>query len=156
MVLEAMAYIPKDARWYLADIVVELTIEDQVDNVVQINTYLVEASSPEQAYTKAQTLGEQENSVYENTDGKQVNVSFRGLKNLDVIHDPLEDGSEIMYTERCGVSKRDLEAMLCPKDQLGVFAPIEPKSVPNYLSREIAEEVDALIPARDPPAGRDQ
>ncbi|HEY2588764.1 MAG TPA: DUF4288 domain-containing protein [Tepidisphaeraceae bacterium] len=51
-----MAYIPDNARWYLADIVLELVIEGDSRNVVHTNLLLIEAASPEQAYEKALAL----------------------------------------------------------------------------------------------------
>jgi hypothetical protein len=42
-----MGFIPKGARWYLADIVLEHIIAGDPRNVVHINTHLVEAGSPE-------------------------------------------------------------------------------------------------------------
>jgi hypothetical protein len=47
-----MGFIPKDARWYWADLILEFTIEGDDRNVVHINTHLIEADSPEQAYQK--------------------------------------------------------------------------------------------------------
>ena len=52
-----MGFIPEDARWYLADIVLEHIIEGDSRNVVHINTHLVEAESPVEAYEKAVGLG---------------------------------------------------------------------------------------------------
>ena len=40
-----MAYIPEDAKWYLADIVLEITIEDDPRNVVHTNLVLISADS---------------------------------------------------------------------------------------------------------------
>ena len=37
---------PKDARWYLADVVVEHTVEGDPRNVVHVNVHLIEADSP--------------------------------------------------------------------------------------------------------------
>jgi hypothetical protein len=52
-----MGFMPKDARWYLADVVLEHTIEGDPRNVVHVNMHLIEADSPEQAYEKAVALG---------------------------------------------------------------------------------------------------
>jgi hypothetical protein len=54
-----MAYIPEDAEWFLADLVVEFIIgdEDEEDRVVHINIVLVAANSAEEAYEKALELG---------------------------------------------------------------------------------------------------
>ena len=128
-----MGFIPKDARWYLADVVLEHQIEGESQNVVHVNTHLVEAGSPEEAYEKALALGRGSESEYENTDGRQVRVAFRGLRELNVIHEELEDGAELMYTEDVGVPEDKLREWVRPKEQLGVFAPIKGTSGPNYV-----------------------
>ena len=74
-----MGYIPEGARWYLADIVLEHIIDGDPRNVVHVNTHLVEAHSPEEAYAKALDLGRCSELEYLNTDSKQVRVVFRGL-----------------------------------------------------------------------------
>ncbi len=48
-----MAFIPQCAKWYLADIVIEFTIEGERDNLVHTNVTLIRADSPEQAYERA-------------------------------------------------------------------------------------------------------
>ena len=52
-----MGYIPKDAKWYLADIIQQITVEDDPRSVVHTNVVLVRADSPEEAYEKALALG---------------------------------------------------------------------------------------------------
>ena len=129
-----MGFIPKDARWYLADVILEHIVEDDPRNVVHINMHLIEAESPEQAHEKAVTLGSHSEYEFANTDGKQVRVVFRGLRDLNVIHDTLEDGAELIYQEKVGVAEEQLRGWITSKEQLGVFAPIEPNSTgPNYM-----------------------
>lgn len=82
-----MAYIPKNARWYLADVVLEHAVEGDPRNVVHVNLHLIEAESPERAYQKAIALGQASEQVYANPDGREVRVTFRGLRDLNVIHD---------------------------------------------------------------------
>ena len=77
-----MAYIPKDARWYLADIVLEHTIEGDARNLVHVNIHLIAADSPDQAYEKAMMLGRESEQTYTNTVGREVRVTFRGLRDL--------------------------------------------------------------------------
>ncbi len=55
-----MGFIPADARWYLADVVLEHRVEGGTENLVYVNTHLIEASSPDAAYDKAVALGLQE------------------------------------------------------------------------------------------------
>jgi hypothetical protein len=130
-----MAFIPSDARWYIADVVLEHRIEDDKRNVVHINTMLVEASSPDDAYAKAMKLGKAAELKYKNTDGKMVRVRFRGLRELNVVHEPLEHGSELSYVESIGVPEKTIRKWVIPKKRLAVFAPIECKpGIPNYFS----------------------
>ena len=53
----AMGYIPKSAKWYLADIVQQITVEGDPRSVVHTNLVFVRADSPEEAYEKALELG---------------------------------------------------------------------------------------------------
>jgi len=129
-----MAFIPSDARWYLADVILEHRIEKEKRNVVHINTLLIEASSPDDAYVKARELGKAAELKYKNTDGKVVRVRFRGLRELNVVHEPLEHGSELTYVESIGVPEKTIRKWIIPKKRLAVFAPIERKpSIPIYF-----------------------
>ena len=94
-----MGYIPESAKWYLADIVQEITVEGDPRNVVHTNLVLVRADSPEDAYQKALELGIAGDQSYENPYGKRVTFRFRGLHDLNVIHDELEHGAELIYRE---------------------------------------------------------
>src|SRR5262245_66098679 len=97
-----MGFIPQGARWYLADIVLEHKVEGDPRNVVHINTHLIEATSPEQAYQKAFDRGRAAEQAYPNTDGKQVRVLFRGLRELNVIHE--EDRKSVVQVKSVGLS----------------------------------------------------
>lgn len=139
-----MGFIPEDARWYLAEIILELVIEGEPRNLVQFNTHLVEADSPDQAYEKTLALGSRAEHEYPNTDGKLVRVVFRGLRELNVIHDALEDGAELAYSETAGVPEEQLCGWITPKEQLAVFAPIEPRtSGPNYMPESVMKMLEA-------------
>ncbi len=118
-----MGYIPPDAKWYLAEIVEEITIEGEGDRIVHTNTVLVRADSPEEAYDRAIDLGRAGEVTYENPDGKQVRVSYRGLRDLNVIDGELEHGTELIYDKRVGMSEADLARWVSSKDDLGVFKP---------------------------------
>lgn len=129
-----MGFIPPNARWYLADVVLEHRVDGDARNIVHVNTHLVEAGSPDEAYDKAMNLGRNSEHEYENTDGRRVRLVFRGLRELNVIHDPLEDGAELMYTEQVGVSEERLRECIRAREQLAVFAPIRGRhDGPNYL-----------------------
>ena len=57
-----------------------------------------------------------------------MRVLFRGLRELNVIHEPLEDGAEIMYTEDIGVPEERLREWGRPRERLGVFRLIVPRA----------------------------
>ena len=138
-----MGFIPRDARWYFADIVLEHRIDGDRRNVVHVNTHLIEAESPEQAYRKALTVGRQAQSRYVNTEGKQVRVRFRGLRELNVIHEDLQDGAELSYEESVSVPEKVLQRWARRKKNLGVFAPVQAKTQnPNYMPQSIMKELE--------------
>lgn len=136
-----MGHIPKNAKWYLADLIVQKRIEEEPRSLIHINTVLVRADSPEEAHHKALDLGRQEERNYENTDGKVVSVIFRGLGELNVIHDELEHGADLAYQERVGLTEEQIRALVIPKPQLGVFAPREPSTGPNYMPKSVMDEL---------------
>src|ERR1700733_1608368 len=131
-----MGYIPEDAKWYLAEIVQQITVEDDPRNVIHTNLVLVRADSPNEAYDKAVELGVAGDTSYENTDGKMVAIRFLGLHQLNVIYDDLTHGAELDYTEDLGMDEPTIQRWLCPKEELRVFRPITPSTAPNYRSRE--------------------
>jgi hypothetical protein len=138
-----MAYIPKDARWYLADVVLEHAVEGDPRNVVHVNIHLIEAESPDRAYEKAVALGHASEQVYANPDGREVRVTFRGLRDLNVIHDDLEDGAELAYEESTGVPEDRLSSWLRAKEQLSVFSERRPKhDVPNYMPGSVMKSLE--------------
>jgi hypothetical protein len=141
-----MGYIPKSAKWYLADIVQQITVEGDPRNVVHTNLVLVRADSPEEAYQKAIELGAAGDESYENPDGKRVTFRFRGLHDLNVIHDELEHGADLIYSEDLDLDEPAIQEWVAPKEDLGVFLPITPSTGPNYASRDVVEELYERFP----------
>lgn len=118
-----MAYIPKDAKWYLAEIVEQVQVAGEVKSLVHINTTLIRAGSPEEAYERSLERGKQSEMSYPNTDGEIVTVRFRGLRNLHVIHEELEHGSEILYERKEDVNEEQIRQFVRSKAELSVFLP---------------------------------
>jgi hypothetical protein len=139
--LFVMAYIPEDAKWYLAWIVEEMKIEGDPQNVVHINQFLIRADSPDEAYEKALEIGKESEDSFENTEGRRVVCSFRGLQDLQVIWDELEHGAELSYEEEVGVSAKKIKRIVRKKEELGVFLPTEPPDHPNYIPNTTGEEM---------------
>ena len=119
----------------------EIRVEGERRNVVHTNCTLIRADSPEQAYKKAIALGKRGNTRYENVNGKKVTIRFRGLRELNVIHDELDHGAEISFDRNVGVSEKRIESWIPPKQRLGVFAPIQPSEGPDYASAEVIRKV---------------
>jgi hypothetical protein len=141
-----MAYVPKDAEWFLAQHVQEIRVQGRKRNVVHINYVLIEAKTPEDAYRKAIALGKTANQRYENPEGRTVTIRFLGLRNLDVIHDTIEHGCEIMFSERVGMTKAGLRRLVRKKRQLEAFLPVRnPSGRPDYSSKEIMDEVSKQL-----------
>lgn len=148
-----MGYIPKSAKWYLAEIAEQISIEGDPVNVVHTNLVLVRADSPEDAYQRAMELGTAGEQSYENPDGKRVVFRFRGLHDLNVIHDELEHGAELIYSENTGLDESAIREWVTPKAELGIFRPITPSTGPNYGSREIVEKTYERFPNLRPDDG---
>ena len=141
-----MGYIPENAEWYLAEIIEQITVEDDPRIVVHTNVVLIHARSPEQAYEKANELGKQSDISYDNTEGKLVTIKFRGLHDLNVIHDKLEHGAELIYREDLGMDEPKIQALVSTKNDLGVFAPIKPPCGLNYAAGDIMEDLFKHFP----------
>ncbi len=140
-----MGCIPKDARWYLAEIVMEIAIQDDPRNVVHLNTTLVRADSPDEAYQRAQELGAEGATSYKNSHQKMVTIRYRGLRSLEVIHEELEHGAELAYSERVAVREEEIAKLITAKGKLGVFRPIMSSQAPDYGSSEVREEALKLL-----------
>lgn len=54
---ENMGFVPNNAKWYLTEIVEEITVADTVANKVHRNLILIRADSPDEAYEKAVRFG---------------------------------------------------------------------------------------------------
>jgi hypothetical protein len=119
-----MAYIPPDAKWYIAEIVEEFTFAHEPENTVHTNTVLIRADSPEEAYERSITLGKASESSYLNEAGITVTLKFRGLRSLSVVDGDLEHGTELMWDRHEGMSEQDLAKWVVSKERLSVFRPI--------------------------------
>ena len=116
-------FIPEGTEWFIGELVEEFKVAGQTENLVHINTILIKADSPEVAYEKALALGESANRIFTNADGVEVSVRFRGLRGLYPVYDRLEDGAELLYEEREGVSDEAIAEMVKSKEALAVFSP---------------------------------
>lgn len=145
-----VGFVPKDAEWYLAEIVQELIVADDPRNVVWRNLTLVHANSPDDAYEEALRLGRSGDTSYLNSAGKLVTIRFRGLSSLDVIHDPLENGAELKFQSNVGVGPDDLRKFLRSKEELQLFRSITRLDGPDIASAEVIREVEEKFGIKRP------
>ena len=74
-------------EWFLATLIMEISVQGDTRNVVHRNLFLVSACSPEEAYDKAMRLGREGETTYGNPAGRAVRHSFRGVAQLDTLVD---------------------------------------------------------------------
>lgn len=141
-----MAFIPSDAKWYVAELIEEIRVEDDSRTVVHCNLVLVRADSPEEAYQRALDLGRKCEATYDNLEGKEVTITFRGLRELNVVHDKLEHGAELLYAQHVGLRPDQIEGLVRRQEELGVFSADPGEDIPDYadgeLMRELIEHLD--------------
>lgn len=141
-----MAYIPHDAKWYIAELVMECRIEGEPSNVVHVNIVLIRADSPDEAFEKAEQLGREGEDSYLNYTDQKVVWIYRGLRDINVVHDELEHGAELMFEEKIGISEDAVRNIITTKSLLNIFRPAQQDlSKPNYGCKEIMAEALRMI-----------
>lgn len=133
--------MPTEEKWYIADLVMEITVSGDSRNIAHRNLVLIRANSAEEAYDKAMVFGRQAETSYDNPRGMLVQIGFRGIAELEEMYEPLEDGSELTFKEHIAVSQAELSNWILPKDQLMVFRPPRKSRGPDYGSREVLDEL---------------
>ena len=141
-----MGYIPPDAIWYLAEIIQQIAVEGDPRCEVHTNVVLVRGDSPDEAYVKAVELGTESEISYENPDGKMVVISYRGLRDLNVIHGELEHGTELIYREDTDMDEAAIQQYISSREDLGLFAPIKASRGPCYISKDVVDELRKTFP----------
>ena len=111
----------KVEEWYVAEMVEEYRAAGETTSLLHINTVLLNANSAEEAFNKAIAMGMFVNRIFVNADNVKVEARFRGLRQLYHVYDPLEDGCELFYEERLGVSEEEIATLLSSKQTLAAF-----------------------------------
>jgi len=135
---------PSQSGWYVAELVIEITVFGASRNVVHRNLFLVSACNADEAYQKAQQLGSRGEQSYQNPQGQKVEHKFRGVAKLDgVVDGTLEDGSELDFTEHIGIPEEQIRQWICSKEKLGVFLQLDAsrKFDPDYRSGEVVGQL---------------
>jgi len=131
-------------QWYLATIVMLITVEGEQKNVVHKNLHLIQAESDEVAYDKALKLGDDSETSYVNSKDQLVNISFYGLAELEeTIELDIYDGVELKFDELEDVNPSQLTTLVSLKKDLSLFldkGPVD-ESALDYGSKEVRDMV---------------
>jgi hypothetical protein len=131
--------------WYVAELVMEITVQDDPRNVVHQNLVLIRANSPDEAYKRANKLGKDGESSYTNPSGMAVVFKFIGLSHLDEVYDEIEDGAEITFKSRISVSAEELKSLVKARERLCAFLPPTRSEGPDYSSGEIVAMLEQQL-----------
>jgi hypothetical protein len=129
------------SQWYIAELVMEITVVNDPRNVVHRNLMLLKAGSADEAYDKALRLGKEGETSYLNPAGKLVRIAFIGVADLDLVQEDLEDGAELTFYYRVGVPSDEVKSLIPPRDGLRAFRPPKRAEGPDYASAEVIAEV---------------
>lgn len=95
-------YVLPESKWYIAELIEEVTVEGEPRNVVHRNVTLIYAHSPEEAYRKSLALGQETDALHQDSARKLVRTKFWGLAELNVVDDP-KPGAALFYEEHIGI-----------------------------------------------------
>ncbi|MGB8472904.1 MAG: DUF4288 domain-containing protein [Candidatus Acidiferrum sp.] len=125
----------KEMPWFWAWLV-QITVmknatkKTRVEGEVWKNLIIIKAANETEAMAKAMAIGRREEGDCDGTlrlNGKPATTKFLGIHNLGVIHEPVEDGAEILW---------ELLRMTEEEAQLLVAEPVElAKSVKRELGK---------------------
>jgi len=127
-----------EIEWYVADLMVRISVEGTTETVVHRNTVLVQANNDDEAHRRALELGEAYNSSHENPAGKLVTTGFVGLVDLSHVDDALEHGAELWFSETIVPSTFALNEAIPGKQALTLFSPRKASRI-DYRSREVVD-----------------
>jgi hypothetical protein len=135
-----MAFIPSGAEWYVAEIVERIRVQGDRRSLVHVNTCLIRAKTPDEAYDKALRLGERRQTVYVNSHGKEVRIAFLGLQDLNVVHDALEDGAERVHRAHLGMTDAAARTFVVARRSLSIFRRTRRPPGPDCASASVLRE----------------
>lgn len=112
-------------KWYVSHEILTLAPDHSPADAkldVWENLILIRAQSPEEAYLKAMEHGRANESAI-TVGGEKGSVRFRGLRDLVLIYDELEDGAEIEWHEM-DLTREEVDELLKDKNDLHAFNPV--------------------------------
>jgi len=131
-----------DTKWYVAELVMRLTVVDDPRNAVDRNLTLLRANSREEAYEKALKYGKRGEAKFVNPEGKEVRIEFRGISDLVEATEPPEDGAELMFYRQLNVTEERIRSLVRKREHLSAFRPPKRGSGPNFASAQILTKLE--------------
>jgi len=111
-------------QWYLVEIIEKCEPADRAktNDLRRVTTWgnmhLVKAKSSEEAYDKGMKIGKESEVKYINSDKIEMEWTFVGIGDLLLIHEDIEDGAELMWTNYGDISNKRAERFAKSKDEL--------------------------------------
>lgn len=121
---------PNEPKWYIGELIEEITVEGEPRNIVHRNVKVLYANSPEEAYGKAGDLGKEADNLPLDSNRKLVRTRFWGLAELNVVHDDSKYGAALFYEEHIGVPGEKTHRWILPKTSLN------PPLSPSYNAEQ--------------------
>lgn len=114
----------KDRSWFIVEIIekCEPVERDENKDLRRVTTWgnhhLIKASSPEEAFDKAEKIGKENEYKFLNTDNLEMEWTFVGIGELLPICEDIEDGAELMWNDYGYISNRRTMRMPYEKAEL--------------------------------------
>ncbi|MBM3783040.1 MAG: DUF4288 domain-containing protein [Acidobacteria bacterium] len=105
--------------WYLAELVTEVKVEDELSSAVHFDLHAVLADSALDAYNKALVIGRDKNKKYlRQEDGKFLQFVFRGLNDLVAMDEEFADGARLLFRAQPSMSEEEIQNVVTPREYL--------------------------------------
>jgi hypothetical protein len=121
---------PEMARWYIAELTEEVTLEGDPQNVVHKKTRVIFADSPQDAYEKALTMITEHEIGYLNEHHKAIRTRFWGLRELNLSNEDM-DRAGMLPANRIGAARRRNATGLSAEQQFALLLSLKPGALPN-------------------------
>ncbi|MGC2698249.1 MAG: DUF4288 domain-containing protein [Candidatus Angelobacter sp.] len=118
------------ARWYVAELTEEVTLEGDPQHLIHKKTRVIFADSPEDAYDKALSMITEHEVSYLNEDNKAVRTRFWGLRELVLSNEDMNRAG-ILPKSRMGTARRQNSTGLSPEQQFALLLSLKPGALPN-------------------------
>lgn len=115
----------KETKWYVAHEILSLEPDQPLEDErleVWENLILIRANGPEEAYLKAIAHGYANESEIL-IGGNKGKVRFKGLRQLFLVYDELEDGAELEW-HGMELTQEQIDGILKRKEDLHAFNPV--------------------------------